>query len=439
MSAVQALSRGLPGITTAVILCSSMPPLLTAIVVSACLGALVGLIRQWSDQTEKTSEVDLGGVRTFTFLAMLGCVGAFASQQTSTVLLAVVLLLVGAQQIAARTLAAVAVRPGGTTFASALLTVLAGSLVYWNELPAAVLLAATTMVLVGSKQSLHAWTRAFTKDDIRGTLQFVAITGVILPLVPNRDMGPFLGFNPFATWMMVVLISGLGFAGYIAMRMLGASAGILATSLLGGLASSTASTLAFTRRSREEPGAAEHYALAVVVACTVMLPRVAVASAIINPDFAVTLIAPFAIMAAPGIAYALWVWWQRRPGKTQGEMVQLRNPLGLITAIKFAVLYAVIALLVKAAPQFGLAHSLLPLSFVSGLTDMDAITLSIARNLGGETPWRVATQAVILAAVSNTLLKAGLAVALGSPGLRTRVALVLGCTMLAGVGAMMLV
>lgn len=416
----------------------AMPPLLIAIVASACLGALVGLIRQWSDQAAKTAEVDFGGVRTFTFWAMLGCVGAFASRQTSPLLLAVLFLLVGAQQIVAKFNVPPGVRPGGTTFASTLLTVLCGSLVFWKQLPAAVLVAATTMVLVGSKQPLHAWTRAFTKRDIRGTLQFVAITGVILPLVPNRDMGPYDAFNPFSTWMMVVLISGLGFAGYIAMRMLGAGAGITATSLLGGLASSTASTLAFSRRSREESGLAEHYALAVVIACTVMLPRVVVATAVINRGFALKLILPLAIMAIPGVLYAGFVWWRRRPGQVQGAPVQLRNPLGLSTAIKFAVLYAVIAFLVKAAPELGFTRGLLPLAFVSGLTDMDAISLSMAQT-SGITPQELAVKAVVLAAVSNTLLKAGLAISIGSAAIRLRIALVLGLTAAAGVAAMALV
>jgi uncharacterized membrane protein (DUF4010 family) len=410
-----------------------MPSLLTAIVVSACLGALVGLIRQWSDQATKGDEIDFGGVRTYTFWGMLGCVGALASDQSSPLLLAVVFAVVGAQQIVAKYHAASAAQPGGTTFASTLLTVLAGSLVYWGEVAAAVVVAATTMVMLGSKQKLHAWTRAFTRHDVRATLQFVAITGVILPLVPHRDLGPFGAFNPFSTWMMVVLISGLGFGGYIAMRILGPGTGIIASSLLGGLASSTASTLAFSRRSREEPERSAQYALAVIVACTVMLPRVLVAIAFVNPDFAVQLTPPFAVMALPGTVYAVWMGWLRHSDEPQGALSRLKNPLGLRTAIKFGLLYALIAFLVKAAPQLGLAGRILPLSFVSGLTDMDAISLSIAQGPGaGEATASVALHAVIVAAIANTLLKAGFAVTLGSAGVRLRILLVLGLTAAAG-------
>ncbi len=259
-----------------------MPPILTAIIVSACLGALVGLIRQWSDQTSPAGEVDLGGVRTYTFWAMLGAVAAFLGEQHAPGLLAVVITLVGLQQLTSLFRLPPTRQPGGTTFASALLTILVGVLVYWGYRQSAVLVAATTLVMLGMKQTLHAWTRAFKLEDIRATLQFVAITGVILPVVPDRNYGPFGAFNPFSTWLLVVLISGLGFTGYIAMRLLGARAGILLTSVFGGIASSTATTLAFSRRSREDSGLSGDYALAVVTACSVMLPRILVVVGILT-------------------------------------------------------------------------------------------------------------------------------------------------------------
>ena len=293
------------------------------------------------------------------------------------------------------------------------------------------------MVLVGFKQRIHSWTRSFNERDIRATLQFAAISGVILPLVPNRDMGPYGAFNPFSTWLMVVLISGLGFAGYIAIRLVGAHAGILLTGILGGLASSTASTLAFSRRSREQPKLSEHYALAVVAACTVMLPRVLIATSFVNRDFALTLILPFALMAVPGIVYAGWVWLRRRPERHEGDTPDLGNPLNLSTAIKFAALYSAIAFAVKVIREQGWTQGLLPLSFVSGLTDMDAISLSVARDHGEEKAGAShAARAVVLAAVSNTLLKAGMGIVLGSAGLKVRLAIVLGLTAAVGVAWM---
>jgi uncharacterized membrane protein (DUF4010 family) len=309
-----------------------------------------------------------------------------------------------------------------------------GALVFWDEMKSAVVVAATTMVLLGLKRPIHDWTRTLNAQDIRATLQFVAISGVILPLVPDRDIGPYGAFNPYSTWLMVVLISGLGFAGYLAIRLVGANSGILLTGILGGIASSTASTLAFSRRSREEPSMADHYAIAVIAACTVMLPRVLVAASFVHQGFARALIVPFALMAIPGIAYVVWARLRRHPKAHQGDTPQLGNPLSLATAVKFAALYAGISFLVTVFRAQGWSGGLLPLSFVSGLTDLDAITLSIARDHGGETvPSTLATRAVVLAAVSNTLLKGGMAVVIGSPGLKRRGGIVLGATAVVGI------
>jgi len=411
-----------------------VPNILVSIIVSACLGALVGLIRQWSDQSAPNGSGDFGGVRTYSFWAMLGCLGAFLGDKAAPALLTATLVMVAVHQVVAMAKMPARYRPGGTTFASVLLTVLIGALVYLGYRQAAVVVAATTMVLVGLKQPLHAWTRHFTNEDVRGMLQFVAITGVILPLVPDRDLGPYGAFNPYTTWLMVVLISGLGFLGYLAMRSLGASAGILVTSLFGGLASSTATTLAFSRRSKDDPALSEHYAMAVVVACCVMLARVAVVVGVLNLDLARALIGPFALMALPGALFGAWLWFKRQPGVSVVTAPQIGNPLNLRIAIKFALLYAAIGFLVKVLSSLNVLNSgLLPLSFASGLTDMDAISLSMAGSLTtGTVPLRLATQAIIVAAASNSLVKAGLAVSLGSPVLRREIALVLGLTALAG-------
>jgi len=407
-----------------------MPELLTPIIVSACLGALIGLIRQWGDQHEQEAK-EFAGLRTHALWSVLGCVSGYAGgKQEPYVLIAA---MVG---VAAHLIFPVLGRrdrqpPGSTSFAEALLTLLCGALVAWGETRAAVLIAALTMVVLGSKKPIHSWARELTTADIRGTLQFVAITGVILPLVPNRPLGPLDAFNPYSTWLMVVIISGLGFAGYVAIRVLGTRSGILLTGIFGGLASSTASTLAFSRRSRESPALSEHYALAVVAACTIMLPRVLLAVGIVNPELAFRLVTPFAIMAVPGLAFVTWVWIRRRPAHRPGDTPALGNPLGLLTAMKFAALYALIAFLVRVFRAQGWTDGLLPLSFVSGLTDLDAIALSLARE-GTDGHATTAAHAVTVAAVANTLLKAGLAVALGSPGLRRRIAVVLGATAAAG-------
>lgn len=414
-----------------------MTELLTPVIVSGALGALIGLIRQWDEQIDHAGGA-YAGLRTHTLWAVLGCLGAFASESLAPFAFVAVLVLVSAHLIAQAARQPEEHAPGSTSFAGALLTIFCGALVFWDKTKSAVVVAAATMVLVGIKRPLHTWIRGLNERDIRATLQFAAISGVILPLVPNQDMGPFKAFNPYSTWLMVVLISGLSFAGYIAMRIVRTRAGIVITGVLGGLASSTASTLAFSRRSREDPRLSEHYALAVVAACTVMLPRVLFATSVINQPFALSLIVPFALMAVPGTVYAAWIWRRQRSAGPAGELPEVDNPLGLGIAIKFAVLYSGIAFLVKVVREQGWSEGLLPLAFVSGLTDMDAISLSIAYGHGvDEISSPLAVGAVVLAAVSNTLLKGGMAVTIGSPGLKRRIAVVLGAT--AATGALWLV
>jgi uncharacterized membrane protein (DUF4010 family) len=331
--------------------------------------------------------------------------------------------------------------PGATSFAAAMLTCLIGALVNWGFVQGAVVASAFTMVMLGIKRPLHAWTGHFTAADIRATLQFVAITGVILPLVPDRAAGPYQAFNPYSIWMMVVLISGIGFLGYVLMRMLGARAGITATGVVGGLASSTATTLAFSKRSRDVPGLASDYALAVILSCTTMYARLAVMIGIIDRQLLAVLGVPIALMAAPGVLYAAWVWFRSRnaPG-AEVQTPAIGNPLSLRTSIQFALLYGVAAFLIKAVTAHGWQDAVLPLSFLSGLTSVDAMSLLMANNHNaGVTLLQLAAQAVIIACVANNVAKAGVAVVCGGRAYVWRVGVALGVMVAAGVGALWLV
>jgi uncharacterized membrane protein (DUF4010 family) len=403
-----------------------MSPSLSALAAAAGCGALIGSIRQWSEQARpKGQPADFSGVRTHVLWALLGCIAAGFPWA-----LPIVLALVAAHLIAQRCSPGPAAEraPGGTGFAAALLTVLVGALLAVEAPRAAILVTALTLVLLGLKEPIHEWTRRFTTEDIRAALQFAAITGIVLPLVPDRTLDPWGALNPYKIWLMVVLISGLGFAGYLAIRILGARAGLTVTALLGGLASSTASTLAFSRRSRVEPGLAPHHAFATVTACTVMLPRVALALALFSPTLSLRLLPALLLMATPALLFAAW-FWLRRPVAGAVETPALGNPLGLGTAVKFAALYTLIGLLVKLALAGDWRIGLLPISFVSGLTDVDAIALNVAQSTrDGALDLELAARATILAVAANSLLKAGLAATLGAAGYRGPAAFVLGLT-----------
>ncbi len=414
-----------------------MPEPAESLLLSASLGALIGLIRQWESQHGTDRDPEFAGLRTFSLFAMLGCLAAYADlHHTRGALLAALgalALLLATMQFARRDNAST----GYTTPGAALITFLVGALVAWEERPGAVLAAAMTLLLLGLKQPIHQWTRAFTAHDVRSVLQFVAITGVILPLVPNRSFGPYDAFNPWSTWLMVVLISGLGFLGYLLIRVLGSRAGITLSGLIGGLASSTATTLAFSRKSREDPANASQYALAVLLACNVMLVRVLCIALAISPALGHTLWLPVVVMLLPGLLYAARVGLARPTAPGTMESSGLSNPLNLSIAVKFALLYAGVTFLVKAATQLDLTQGVVAISAIAGLTDVDAITISMSDGAreGSLTP-ALATVAIVVGCVSNTLVKAGLAASLGSPALRRRVLTVLGTTAAAGLACL---
>ena len=418
-----------------------MDLLLQSLILSASLGALIGLIRQWGDQQDgDEQDASFAGLRTFVLWALIGYTSAFLSESYVPYCFAVALVVVGLHLVLHSFSGEAQERVGFTTMAAAIITLFLGALVYWEHLTLAVMLAALTMVTLGLKQKVHSWTRRFTDEDIRSTLQFVAVTGVVLPLVPNQGYGPYAALNPYSLWLMVVLISGLGFVGYLLIRMLGTRSGVILTGLVGGLASSTATTLAFSRESKDCPALSSGFALAIVMACTVMLARVIIILGLICPEFIPSLWLPFLVLSVPGLLYILIVGLLSRKGREATEIPELKNPLGLGIAIKFALIYGVISVLVKVFMASGLSDGLIALSFLSGLTDLDAIALSITNNFkDGIVGAELASRAIIVAAIANTLLKAGLVFSLGSPQLRKHIAVALGATVLAGIGAFYLV
>jgi uncharacterized membrane protein (DUF4010 family) len=409
-------------------------------VVSAGLGALIGLVRQWGWQQEHREDGAFAGVRTFTLWALLGCTSALLAGKFGAAVFPVMLVTLGVYLAVARLGSDQERSEGYTTFAALLLTFLIGALTFAGPRELAVVLAAGTMVVVGTKQRISEWTRKFTATDMRQVLQFAAITGVVLPLVPNHGYGPFGALNPFDIWLMVVLMAGIGFVGYVLVRLYGARAGITLTGLVGGLASSTATTLTFSRRSREAPEHSIPCALAVILACDVMVVRVAVMVSAIDPGLGRQLLVPFALLLAPGVVLAVVGWWQSRLLDRVVATPEVTNPLGLRMAIRFALLYAGIKLAVKAAVEWKIATAILPIAALSGLTDMDAIALSIARSVTENTiTGTLAAQAIIVAAIANTVLKGTLAASLGSPALRWRMIVAMGLIAAAGAAAFFII
>ncbi len=407
--------------------------LLRSLLVGGSLGALVGLERQWDDQFRHHASRVLAGLRTFTLWALFGVLCAWFSVGQAPFLFGAGFVVVAVWMgffLLSRIRAGR--DPGFTTVAAGMITYLAGGLVFWNEARAAVILVVGVIILLALKPTFQNFTRGITLEDVRSALKFAAVSGIILPLVPDKAFGPCGSLNPRTIWMMVVLVSGVGFLGYLAVRLLGSRRGTVLTGLLGGLASSTATTLAMSRRSLEIPAESSDCSLAILLACTVMVPRVGLLVGIASPRTLMACWFSLASVSLPGLLWCLWrIAHGRSGGARPGDPSRYGNPLRLWPALQFGAVFALVVLVARmAAARLG-DSGLLAVSGLSGLVDLDAISLSVSQMTNtGSIPPQMAARAILLAVCSNTLVKAAIPFLYGTRSLRKEVGAVLGITAL---------
>jgi len=383
------------------------------------IGFLVGLQREYA-QGGPEREIS-AGERTLALMGLLGCAAALLADELDSpwAFVGIIMplgLLIAASYVVTSWRGDV----GLTTEVAALLTVLAGALCYWNYLELAAAIAVATTVLLSLKLETDRLVRRITRDDIRATLKFAVITAIVLPVLPNRSLGPppVDVLRPYSLWLMVVFISGISFLGYLLIKLVGTRRGIGLTGLLGGLASSTAVTLSFAERSHVETDLDHPFGLAIIIAWTTMFPRVLVEVAAVNPALLRRLLLPMIATALVGAGYAVYLYLSERT-ETK-EDVAFSNPFELGLALKFGLLYAAVLLASRAAQIYLGDPGIYVSSVVGGFADADAITLSMAElssGSGGLDPV-TASQGVVLAALSNTAAKGGIVLASGSPGLR---------------------
>ena len=396
----------------------TVDPLVQAMRFAAALalGVLLGLERE-----RRKTETTFAGVRTFGLLALAGGIAAFVDATLGRPWLGLAVFVATAGLVVVSY--AVTARLGElgiTTELSALLAFLVGFLCVAGYVATAAGLAVASGAIVALKEWLHRLSRRIETADVEATLKFAIVSVIVLPLVPNRDFGPppLDVINPYAIWLMVVLISGLDFASYLLMKIVGPEHGIGLTGLLGGLVSSTAVTLGFARRSREHPKLAPALALGILVAWSVMFVRVVVLVAAVAPSMVTRIGGAMAAFAAPSLAVCALLWRRHRPRET-ASTVAGENPFELGQAIRFGAIFAVVTFVAKAAQVYLGNAGLYLASAVAGLTDVDAIALSMAQMARADpTSGGPAAVAIGIAVVANTLFKAGLVVALGARALR---------------------
>lgn len=378
------------------------------------LGLLVGL------QKERTAS-PLAGLKTFGLITLLGALAALVSAQTGGWVVAAGLLgVVGVMAIGN----AIQIRdgsatPGQTTEVAMLVMYLIGALTVVGPTAVAVVLAGAVAVLLHLREELKGLIRRMTDRDVRAIMQFVVISLVVLPVLPNRTFGPFDVLNPYNIWLMVVLIVGLNLAGYAAFRWLSNRGGTVVAGLLGGVVSSTATAFAYARNTKAGDVPAPTSAAIIWLASSVVYVRVMIEIGAVAPRFLLSAAGPLLVMLALFTVTAAMTW-RSGPSPTDGSL-EPRNPTQLRAAVVFGALYAGVLLLVAAAEAYLGSAGLYATALLSGLTDIDAITLSTSRlvaegRLGADLGWRL----IVAASLSNMTFKLGIAWTLGGRALGKR-------------------
>jgi len=424
---------------------------------SLMLGLLVGLQRDHAGGSP-------GGMRTFALVTLLGTVAALLTPFVGGWVLGAGMLGVLAMIVCSHAYPIEIlgedyskdsekgqrrVPRGLTTDAAMLLMYFVGALILLPEsmlvknMPAgpqisgkvlAIVIAGTVAILLQFKGTFHKITTKLDDGDIRAIMQFVLISCIILPVLPNRDMGPFNAFNPFETWLLVVLIVGMSLGGYIAYRFLGQSAGILLGGFLGGAISSTATTASYGRLSRLGSDAMRATLIVIMIASSVMYGRILIEMAVISKEFFWNSVWQMLILAGLTFLPALYLWIRSRD--VAMEMPEQQNPTQLKSALLFAVMYAAVLIALAAVRHYEVIGQggMYVVAAISGMTDMDAITLSTGQLAGRDAEvmangWRL----VVVGALANLVFKAGIAASLGGRALLARLTPLFAIPMVGGI------
>jgi uncharacterized membrane protein (DUF4010 family) len=390
------------------------------------LGLLVGMQRERSSSS-------LAGFRTFPLVTMLGTLCGLLSIAHGWPVIAAGLIALVALVVISNVakLRAGEIDPGMTTEVAVLMMFALGAYLVTGPAAVSVVLGATVTLLLHLKSELHGLAKRIGARDFHAIMLFVAIALVILPVLPDATFGPYQVLNPRRIWWMVVLITGISLGGYLIYKAFDQTTGAVAGGILGGLISSTATTVSYARRSKEQAGSEGPAALVIVLAGAVVFARVLVTIAVAAPAHFQGIAPSVSIMLVLMAVLSFCLWWRTRGD--QSKLPEQSNPTELKSAIVFAALFAVVLLAVAAAKDLFGDRGLYPVAILSGLTDMDAITLSSAEMArDGRVDTLTAARLIIMASLANMVFKAGMVAALGSRALFLRIAIVFSAALIGG-------
>lgn len=393
--------------------------------IALVIGLMIGTERELSPAAK-------AGVRTFALVTLFGTLaGLLADSSQSGWIIAVGAVLVGIMMIAAYQRDSLPGDSGSTTVVAILVSYCLGAMVWYGYGHIAAMLAIVTTILLYFKTELHGVTHGLTRKDLVSILQFAVLSVIILPILPDTNYGPLGTLNPQQTWLMVVLVSGVSLAGYLALRIVGERHGAPLLGLLGGLVSSTATTVVYSRNGRAHPEIAKIAVIVILLANLVVMVRLMLVTAVVSIDVLPRLAPVLGTGLLLGLIGTFSVW--RRWNTTTGTpLPEISNPTELRTALSFGALYAIVLLLAAWLSDIAGTRGLYMVALVSGLTDVDAITLSSLRlhELGSLNTTEAVT-AISIALLSNIAFKLGIVFtiggsAMGWPVLRSMLLVVAG-------------
>ncbi len=381
------------------------------LLIAAMGGAAVGVERERSSRPDSAHAL-FAGVRTFTLLGGLGGAAGLLwtlgyAALSTTLLAGAAALVVAAYVMASKK------DVGSTTEVAALVVLAAGVFAGSGHWRLASGIVAITAVLLAEKSQLHHWVERVPEKGVRSGFRFALMALVVLPLVPEGPYGPWGGVRPRELWIVVLLISGLSFLGYAARAMVGPGKGSVLSGLLGGLISSTNVTLSFARTSRVEPQSGGPLALGVITACTVMFVRVGVATTLLNPALGLVILPYVGVPALIGTAFAIWGLTRKHDGAE--ALTEAANPLQVVAALQMAVLFQAVLFALQAVKDWWGGAGLVVSGAILGLTDVDALTIAMAK---ADVAATQAAMAVGIGCLANTLVKLTIVLTIGRGSFR---------------------
>jgi len=385
------------------------------------IGLLIGLERGWRTRTIEDHQ-RAAGFRTFALIGFLGgLAGALTPLSGEVVLAAAVLGFIGVfgafewlQARSVRNLSA-------TTMIAGIATFLLGAYAVLGDQPVAVGGAVAVTLMLALRQPLHRWVAALKWEELRAALVLLAMTFLLLPILPNRNIDPWDTINPAEIWLLAIMIAAISFGGYVLVRLFGERLGIIMAAMAGGLTSSTATTLTLARMGRDNGDAPHLLAGGILLSGVVMFARVGIVAGLLNPSLLPALAPP--LIAAGGTMLAVAALFLFRQRASVHPRLVLSSPLDLRIALRFALLIAVLMLASGLLHRWAGAAGVLGLAAVSGLVDIDAVTLSMARMGGEQIALATAASAIAVTVAVNTLTKAVMAGWVGGRAIGLRVAM----------------